>query len=169
MTNFPKRLDAAKHLNAFYNPNRNLLNNNRLAHSIGVANFLYTYGLTHNYSAKDTQNLYLMGLLHDIGYLDNPSGANHAAKGSDILRRNGFHQKFTNCIRFHGKVPEKQPISKNQKLLWLGDLCINHRGDFVGYHTRFQSISLRYKSDDRRYQNVKRIIDILEKEFPEYK
>lgn len=163
MTNFEK------HIHAFQTRNPNLLHGSRLAHSIGVAKFLYAYGITHNYSAKDTHDLYLMGLLHDIGYLDNPSGANHAAKGSDILRRNGFHQKFTNCIRFHGKVPEKQPISKNQKLLWLGDLCINHYGQFIGYQKRFESISSRYDHNDPRYQNVKRIITILEKEFPEYK
>lgn len=64
--------DFEKHIHAFQTRNPNLLHGSRLAHSIGVAKFLYAYGLTHNYTAKDTQDLYLMGLLHDIDYLDNP-------------------------------------------------------------------------------------------------
>lgn len=143
------------------------LSQSKILHSMGVANFLYTYATSHYYDRKTAQDLYLVGLLHDIGYLDNHTGIQHGEKGATILERNGYDKHYCDIIAHHGALTDV--ISEHQQLLWLADLCIDHQGNFIGYESRYNSICQRYSKTDYRRQNVASIIQELRQQFPQYK
>ena len=128
---------------AKYGAAEGCLKESRIRHSMGVANFLFAYAKSHDWSKEETEDLYLTGLLHDIGYIDNP-------KGTD-----------------HGRFIENP--SRKQALLWLADLCVNRDGDYIGYQKRYESIKERYKNDPERLFQVYRILEYLQIHFSEYR
>lgn len=149
-----------------YSNKPNILHGHRMMHSIGVANFLYTYAITHAYSNEIAEDWYLMGLLHDIGYLTNPTGTHHGKQGAAILSRNGYSKQYCDVIKHHGLMSDT--ISKEQELLWLADLSIDHNGDFVGFISRYKNICKRYGADDEKIKNVEPIIAYLQAHYPQY-
>lgn len=154
-------------LNVQFGVNTPTLSKNKILHSMGVANFLYSYAISHNWDEETAENLYVTGLLHDIGYLNNSTGKNHAEKGAAILERNNYAPKYCDIIRNHGKIPDK--ISQKQRLLWLADLCIDNTGEFIGYEARYASICERYDKNDTRLINIQAVINDLRHHYPEYK
>ena len=70
-------------------------------------------------------------------------------KGAELLEIAGISKDFCNLIRYHGKYI-KEP-SRDQELMWLADLCINGKGEYVtfskddlenGYHRAEFDISV---------------------------
>lgn len=139
----------------------------RIEHSKEVANFLYSFARVNYFDNFRSQSLYLVGLLHDIGYFQNPTGKDHGRKGAELLEIAGISKDFCNLIRYHGKYI-KEP-SRDQELMWLADLCINGKGEYVGYMKRFQSICERYENDMDRLMNVQQIVNHLDQYYPEYR
>lgn len=154
-------------LNNQFGVNTPTLSKNKILHSMGVANFLYSYAISHDWDKETAENLYITGLLHDIGYLDNPTGENHAEKGATILERNGYASEYCNIIRNHGKITDE--ISQEQRLLWLADLCIDNTGNYIGYEARYASICERYNANDTRLLNIQTVINDLRHHYPKYK
>ena len=108
---------------AKYGAAEGCLKESRIRHSMGVANFLFAYAKSHDWSKEETEDLYLTGLLHDIGYIDNPKGTDHGRLGAEILKRNGLNAEICELISCHGRFIENP--SRKQALLWLADLCVN--------------------------------------------
>lgn len=139
----------------------------RIEHSKGVANFLYSFARVNYFDNFRSQSLYLVGLLHDIGYYENPTGEDHGRKGAELLEVAGISKDFCDLIRYHGKYI-KNP-SRDQELMWLADLCINGKGEYIGYMKRFQSICERYENDLDRLMNVQKIVNHLDQYYSEYR
>ena len=139
----------------------------RIKHSKGVADFLYSFARINYFDNFRCQSLYLVGLLHDIGYYENPTGEDHGRKGAELLEVAGISKDFCDLIRYHGKYI-KDP-SRDQELMWLADLCINGKGEYIGYMKRFQSICERYENDLDRLMNVQKILNHLDQYYSEYR
>lgn len=152
---------------AKYGAAEGCLKESRIRHSMGVANFLFAYAKSHDWSKEETEDLYLTGLLHDIGYIDNPKGTDHGRLGAEILKRNGLNAEICELISCHGRFIENP--SRKQALLWLADLCGNRDGDYIGYQKRYESIKERYKNDPERLFQVYRILEYLQIHFSEYR
>ena len=150
---------------AKYGAAEGCLKESRIRHSMGVANFLFAYAKSHDWSKEETEDLYLTGLLHDIGYIDNPKGTDHGRLGAEILKRNGLNAEICELISCHGRFIENP--SRKQALLWLADLCVNRDGDYIGYQKRYESIKERYKNDPERLFQVYRILEYLQIHFSE--
>lgn len=133
---------------AKYGAAEGCLKESRIRHSMGVANFLFAYAKSHDWSKEETEDLYLTGLLHDIGYIDNPKGTDHGRLGAEILKRNGLNAEICELISCHGRFIENP--SRKQALLWLADLCVNRDGDYIGYQKDMR-VS---RKDIRMIQNV---------------
>lgn len=152
---------------AKYGAAEGCLKESRIRHSMGVANFLFAYTKSHDWSKEETEDLYLTGLLHDIGYIDNPKGTDHGRLGAEILKRNGLNAEICELISCHGRFIENP--SRKQALLWLADLCVNRDGGYIGYQKRYESIKERYKNDPERLFQVYRILEYLQIHFSEYR
>ena len=139
----------------------------RIKHSKGVANFLYSFARISYFDNSRSKSLYLVGLLHDIGYFRNPTGKDHGRKGAEFLELAGTSKDFCDLIRYHGKYIQNP--SRDQELMWLADLCINGKGEYIGYMKRFQSICKRYENDLDRLMNVQKIVNHLDQYYPEYR
>ena len=137
---------------------------NALKHSIEVAQLT---GLLAAEIGEDVRMAKRAGLLHDIGYIDNPKGTDHGRLGAEILKRNGLNAEICELISCHGRFIENP--SRKQALLWLADLCVNRDGDYIGYQKRYESIKERYKNDPERLFQVYRILEYLQIHISEYR
>ena len=126
----------------------------------GVAEYMYEnadiYGL-------DPNRMYLLGLLHDIGYIYN--GELHELKGSTLLDNLGYAD--ADIIMWHGTPPDEyekltgKPISKELKYLIEADIKIGPNGDEMEYDERLRDIQMRYGEDSREAKIAERIVGWL--------
>lgn len=143
-----------------------VLTKERIKHCAGVASFIYDYGNKHGFSKMEIEELYVVGLLHDIGYLNNKAGIQHGKAGADLCRDLGLKEQYCELIENHGVFSEN--ASATQKLFWLADMCIDRDGKFEGYEKRYRSICKRFGEHDYRAVEADKIMRVLRKEFPEY-
>ena len=166
MTN-KKSLDVLKmFINEQYGANKHVLTKERILHCKGVGDFMYCYAKVHNWSKCNMKKIYVLGILHDIGYIENHAGVHHSEKGVEILQQMNVNEHWLDLIQNHGhyiKLP-----SKELELLWLADMCIDRNGQFEGYENRYASILSRYDENDPRLNDVSKIIRHLRQHFPEY-
>ena len=82
------------------------LTKNRMLHSLAVAKTMKE--ITEKRYPEDqelAQEMFILGLLHDIGYeFCEDEGEDHAKIGGDILRHQGY--PYWKAVYFHG-IPEK--------------------------------------------------------------
>ena len=111
--------------------------------SVGIANFLLTYAISHGYDSKTAEDLYVLGLMSRVGYLNNPCGNDFERRSSEISIRNGLYQhkqEFAEAIAYQATFV-KQP-SEILQLLWLACMCISAEGDYVGYMYEYEQIHM---------------------------
>lgn len=134
------------------------LSNNRLLHVNAVANFMYEHAEGDN---EYKQDMYILGLLHDIGYISGESKG-HSKTGGLMLRNNGY--KYWEEVYYHGQI-EAIGIYNSYELDLLNsaDLQINSKGEFIGVDTRLLDIRNRYGEDSYQYRNANIIIEDLMK------
>ena len=123
---------------------KELINENKQKHVFGVAQFMYDeapkYGL-------DSEKMYVLGLLHDIGYLCGDF-SKHEEYGANLMKELGFI--YSEEISLHGYYPGKcdvNNISKEALLLMAADSCVNYKGDVGTYEHRRKDIEDRYGDD----------------------
>ena len=68
-----------------------MMENNRALHSLAVGKKMYEIGKEYNLSEKELEDLFILGINHDIGYEYTENGVNHAVVGGEILKRNGYN------------------------------------------------------------------------------
>lgn len=143
-----------------------------LLHSIGIANFMLTYAVSHGYDTEFAEDLYLLGLLSRIGYLNNPDGIAYEKRSFSIAIRNNVFQnkrEFAEALSYQETFINNP--SKPLQLLWLARLCISLEGDYIGYMNNYNYICEAYKSneyDKNRFENNRQIIEYLSINYPDY-
>lgn len=125
----------------------------------GVAEYIYAnaakYGL-------DPSDMYLLGLLHDIGYLY--GGKDHEQKGAELLQENGYPLDYSAAIKMHGmRLSEIEYPSYELLLLVEADMHVDMSGENVGYEKRLEGIAARHGMDSSAYQICKLNVEWLEK------
>lgn len=133
---------------------------NKIRHCHAVAEYMSEnaekYGL-------DKDDMYLVGLLHDIGYIFGADG--HASSGAEFLKKHNFDT--TTAIAWHGTTPQDfmkatltEEIPNDLRLLYEADMSINAEGEYVGFDARLEDIRTRY-GEGKEYNISKAIIDYL--------
>lgn len=132
----------------------------RLKHSISVARKMVEIGKFYNLSAKELQELFMLGFIHDIGYEFSNNGLNHNVIGANILKENGY--KFWQEVYNHGN-PNTNYSSLYLKILNMADMQIDKYGNDVGYEKRLEDIKNRYGENSKPYLCSKQIINDIRK------
>lgn len=105
----------------------------------------------------DKQEMFTLGLLHDIGYEFGDSEEHHLL-GAEILKKQNY--KYYKEILYHGK-PNTNFNSIAFDLLNYADMHIDKQGNFVSFDDRLKDIAERRGEDSAPYINCKAIIDDL--------
>ena len=142
-----------------------MINKNRELHMFGVANYMYQNAEKHN---LDKNEMYLLGLMHDIGYLIDEK--NHEEIGGEFLKSQNY--KYADFIKNHAILPSiymklkdctESEIPKELILLWTADMSIDLNGKNIGFDERLKDIGLRHGKDSTAYKNCEKMIDWLRK------
>lgn len=142
------------------------LNEKTLKHSVGVAEFMADWAEKNYKYQFDPNEMYVLGLLHDIGKLysgePDPSGRakykGHAKKGGALLKELGFNHWRE--VAHHGH-PEDEYWSIRLMVLNLADLSIDGNGEPCPITKRLASIKCRYGENSEEYQRATTIVDDL--------
>lgn len=142
-----------------------MINKNRELHMFCVANYMYQNAEKYN---LDKNEMYLLGLMHDIGYLIDEK--NHEEIGGEFLKSQNY--KYADFIKYHAILPSrymklkdctKEEIPKELILLWTADMSIDLNGKNIGFDERLKDIGLRHGKDSTAYKNSEKMIDWLKK------
>lgn len=138
------------------------LTHNKIMHSASVAQYMSEnatkYGL-------DREKMYVLGLLHDIGYLFGQR--DHAEDGANLLNQFGLTEtKYANFIALHDTNPfelrmqyDGDHISPVLFLLQQADMTVDALGNFVGFDKRLKEIGRRYGENSKAYETAKAIVE----------
>lgn len=138
---------------------------NKSKHMGGVANYMFKNARDYN---LDPEEMYVLGVLHDIGYLRG-TGEDHEAIGAKILREKVgvTNPHIIWCIKNHDKIINhfSWSIDRHRKafLLMKADMIIDSKGNKVGYKNRLNDIEERYGADSETYQQCSQLINWLKK------
>lgn len=130
----------------------------RLNHSYAVGKKMIQIGKELKLEEKELNDLFLLGLNHDIGYEFTKKGINHNKIGGTILKNNGY--KYWKEVYYHGEVNEKYN-SLYLTILNKADMQIDKYGNDVGYDKRLQDIKNRYGEKSIVYINAEELIKKL--------
>lgn len=139
-----------------YEAKKEHINKYKLAHMIGVAEYMReraeSYGL-------NADVMYTVGLLHDIGYLNGRT--DHEQYGATILSAIGIDEDIHFAIAHHGEDAYKvreifgdKKITPEYVLMLEADMSVNARGFRVGFEGRTADIKHRYGEDHIAYETV---------------
>lgn len=142
-----------------------MIQNRRMAHSHGVAEWMYEHAEI--YGCSDRDGMYLLGLLHDIGYMYGEQS--HELSGAMML---GMNSDYGKLIQAHGMTPKEYSnfcncpeadIPKELILLWVADMMVSTvTGEVVGFKKRLKEIELVYGTRSRKYRAAKETMDWVE-------
>lgn len=144
-----------------------LIPENRLKHMQGVAKYMYENASKYD---LDSQKMYTIGLLHDIGYISG-SAAGHEEYGANLLKDIfGDTNKYIEAINCHGLTPNEYikkysctlaDIPNELLLLWEADMNVNIEGNCVGFDKRLEDIANRRGIESIAYITSKERVEFL--------
>ena len=125
------------------------ISDDRIAHMHGVAEYMYKHAADYN---LDPEEMYLLGLLHDIGYLE--GRIMHAQHGAAILKKIKLPHKYQIAVEHHGDIlKEKDHPSPELMLLIEADMhVIPGSSKEVSYHDRLEEIAERHGIEGKSYR-----------------
>ena len=141
------------------------MDNNRILHSLGVANKMVEIGTKKGLSSKDLEDLFTLGINHDIGYKF-VDGSKHQTEGGLILKRNGY--KYWQEVYYHGLI-QNEYSSLYLDILNQADMQIDKYGQDIGYNGRLEDIKSRYGESSKVYKTCVELVNFIRKNDPEDK
>ena len=135
---------------------RRSLSDNKLRHVRAVAETMRETALANGMDADDADQMYLLELVHDVGYVCGATG--HAQAGARMLALSGY--AYSEEVRLHGR-PVEHP-SQALLMLWHADMSCDWQGRRVSYEERLKGVMERYGADSEQVRNAKGIIKMLE-------
>ena len=119
---------------------RGHLGDEKLRHSSSVASLMYERALELTGDAVFADDMFLLGFLHDIGYIY--GGEGHADSGAALLARNGY--RFVNAVRNQSDALVDGDDSLPDILLKWCDMSVLPNGEVVSISERLHDIENRY-------------------------
>ena len=135
-----------------------MMSEDKLKHSLAVANKMVEIGKKYNMTEEELQDLFVLGFNHDIAYGVSLDALNHGIIGGEILKRNGY--KYYMEVYYHGK-PDCEYSSKYLTILNMADMMIDKFGNDVGYDKRLEDILNRRRENSIQYTNCVKLVDKL--------
>ena len=141
-----------------------MISEDRQKHIFKVAEFLKNYALNSGKSNLEAEELYVLGLLHDIGYefAEEKDYKNHNIIGGEILKNLGY--KHYKEVYYHGVINSPYQ-SEYLNLLNFADMHIDSEGNYVSFDRRLQEISERYGIPVEKLDSTPLVKELREKGF----
>ena len=139
------------------------ISNHRIAHMHGVAEWMYEHA--EEYGCENREEMYLLGLLHDIGYLS--GDAVYEQKGAELLGEDSYYGRV---VKYHGQTPQEYmdihgcsaaEIPNELILLWTADMTVDLNGNAVGVGARLKDIGNRYGAESQAYRKSQETMEWL--------
>lgn len=122
------------------------LEDNRLSHMGGVAQRAADIALGLTRDQDFAEEMFVAGLLHDVGYAF--SGADrHGAAGGEVLTRCDF--KYSTAIARHGSGVS---LSLAEAIINLADMTTSKTGEQVSMESRLAEIEKRFGAASPQYR-----------------
>lgn len=134
-----------------------MIDNDRLHHSYAVGKKMIEIGKQYRLSDLELQELFVLGLNHDIGY-EFGNNSNHNVIGGKILKENNY--KYWQEVYYHGQI-ECEYKSLYLDILNKADMQIDKYGNDVGYDKRLEDIKIRYGENSQVYIQCQNLINKL--------
>lgn len=134
------------------------MNQDKLKHSLAVANKMVEIGKKYSMSSEELEDLFVLGFNHDVAYGISDDVLNHGIIGGDVLKRNGY--KYWKEVYYHGK-PDCEYNSKYLTILNMADMMIDKFGNDVGYDNRLEDILKRRGKNSIQYTNCVKLVASL--------
>lgn len=141
-----------------------MISEDRKKHIWAVAKFLKEYAISQNMPQKEVEELYTLGLLHDIGYefLEEKDYTKHEIYGGKLLKKQGY--KHWKEVYYHG-VANCKYKSKLLDLLNWADMRIDSSGNEVSLDGRLEELSKRYNVPVKELNSYPIVCELKAKGF----
>lgn len=127
-----------------------MITQNRWQHILGVARKAKM--LAEKLKPNDTQyaeDMFLLGIMHDLGYEFMESNASHAAVGGEILKRSGY--QYWQEVALHGDETVEN-MSDELFILNCADMMTGPNGEDFTFDERLKEIAQRFGEDADAYK-----------------
>ena len=139
-----------------------MISDDRYKHIIQVARLMKKYCENNGFDNTYCQEMFTLGLLHDIGY-EFSEHSEHNFVGGQLLKSQNY--KYYNEIMYHG-IPNPEYNSSELDILNYADMHINSKGNFVSFSERLNDIKNRYGEKSNTHKNASIIVeDLISKGF----
>lgn len=129
-----------------------MITENRWKHILGVARKAKEFALKIKPNdEKYAEDMFLLGLLHDLGYEFSETGRGHSDIGGEILKRSGY--KYWNEVANHG-YSENVCMTDELFILNCADMSIAADGKNCTMAKRLENIGTRYGVDSSAYRKA---------------
>lgn len=89
----------------------------------------------------DPNEMFVLGMLHDVGYEFSEKPEQHANRGGEILRTQGY--KYWREVHYHG-ISQDEYNSPELRLLNYADITTGPSGENMTVQERINDIAVRY-------------------------
>ncbi len=114
----------------------------RAKHSLAVARKMKEIVLENSSHFNcNAEDMYILGLVHDVGYEFVEKQEDHPKMGGEILRNQGY--KYWKEVYYHG-IPQTEYSSVELNLLNYVDLITGSSGVYISIEKRISNIAKRY-------------------------
>lgn len=108
--------------------------------------------------ANKKQEMFLLGMLHDIGYEFAETGRQHAVVGGEILRGTGYAQ--WRAVAAHGD-PDVEEMTDELFLLNCADMTTGPKGEMMTMEERLQEVGERFGRESDACKKMARMRERL--------
>lgn len=127
-----------------------MITENRWKHILGVARKAKEFALKFKPDdAEFAEDMFLLGILHDMGYEFMESNAGHAAIGGEILKRSGY--QHWQEVALHGDETVEN-MTDELFILNSADMSTGPNGEDFTFEQRLAEIAGRFGEDSAPYK-----------------
>ncbi len=123
-----------------------MIEENRWKHILGVAQKAKKLAI--KFKPKDSkfaEDMFLLGMLHDIGYEFSEDSLNHASIGGEILKRNNY--KYWQEVALHSNETVEY-MTDELFILNCADIMTGINGEEFTFDERLENIAGRYGKNE---------------------
>ena len=133
----------------------------RMLHCHNVGLRMYSYAKKHlGWAEEKCQDMYVLGMMHDIGYELNSDPFEHDVAMANALGRSGY--KYIDEIYHHSRM-QTEYDTPEMRLLYFADMTVDGKGNWVTIEDRLRDLEERHGKDSEVYKESEEIADALAK------
>lgn len=138
-----------------------MIKENRWNHILGVARKSKEFAAKFQpENIKFIEDMFLLGILHDIGYEFMETNEDHAMIGGEILKRSYY--KYWKEVSLHGDI--NVDMSDELFILNCADMTTGPNGENFNFEERLEEISNRLGNDSNAYKKCVIMVEKLKKD-----